>query len=181
MAEIPHALMKVTVAQLAQEARELSVEAFVDRYGPTALLSRPADDQMRRAALKLNMASTVLSKSNQYLDELLIMLRGFRTLAAFFLKPSSAPQTFTVGRQESCDASVDDPSISKLHASLTWTGATWRIRDENSLNGTFVNSDELVRAEGELSDGDALALGDFQLVFIQTRTLRSQLLTMRAA
>lgn len=159
----------------------MTAEAFVERYGDTALLSRPSDEQMQRAALQLNMASTVLSAQGEHLDALLIMLRGFRTLAAYFLKPASAPQTFTVGRQPTCDATVNDPSVSKLHASLTWTGQHWRIRDEQSLNGTFVNSDALVKAEGELNNGDALALGDFQLVFIQTRTLRSQLLQMRAA
>ena len=174
-----NSLLKVSIATLIEEAKAMSAETFVERYGSTALLSRPCDDQMKRAALNLGMASTALSaQSTQYLDDLLIMLRGFRSLAAFFLKPSSVGQTFTVGREESCDAAVDDPSVSRLHASLTWTGQTWRIRDERSLNGTYVNSDALVTHEGELSNGDALALGDYQLVFIQTRTLRSQLLAM---
>ncbi len=172
-------LLKVSVATLIEEAKAMSAETFVERYGATALLSRPSDEQMKRAALQLTMASTAVSaQANEYLDDLLIMLRGFRSLAAFFLRPSSAGQTFTVGREASCDATIDDPSVSKLHASLTWTGQTWRIRDERSLNGTYVNADELVRHEGELTNGDAVALGDCQLVFIQTRTLRSQLLAM---
>ena len=135
---------------------------------------------MKRAALQLSLAATVSVASTDHLDELLIMLRGFRGLTAFFFKPSRAPQTFTVGRQTSCDAKVDDPSVSKLHASLTWTGEGWRIRDEASLNGTFVNSGALSKADTELVNGDAVALGEAQLVFIRTRTLRSQLLALKA-
>jgi hypothetical protein len=166
-----------SVVELAEKAHALSAQGFADEYGPAALLSKPSVEQLQRAALSMPHTAAA-SDSPQYLDELLVMLRAFRTLNAFFLRPSRAPQAFVVGRDASCDFSLDDPSVSKVHASVLWDGTSWHVLDEGSRNGTFVNAEPVSKEASPLSNGDAIAFGDFQLVFIDARTLRSQLLAM---
>lgn len=163
------------VLELRNQAQAETADAFVERRGPVALLARPPPEALARATLTLQGATTLAShhKPNT-LDELLVMLRAFRTLDVFFFKPSQSVQVFQLGRGEGCAARVDDPSVSKVHASLIADGEDWRLRDERSLNGTFVNI-EPVRTEKALANADLVTLGDVQLVFIHTRTLHSQL------
>ena len=168
----------IPVLELREQAHALSVDAFVARHGPVAMLVRPHPDELARATLKLQSAATVAKPQKPtFLDELLVMLRAFRTLKVYFFKPTEAVQRFTMGRDASSAAMVDEPSVSKLHASLLWAKPTWSLRDERSLNGTFVNTEE-VNADKPIDNGDLITLGDAQLVFIHTSTLHSQLLAM---
>jgi len=43
-----------------------------------------------------------------------------------------------VGRSELAQLRVDEPNVSGEHATLTWTGDGWELRDLGSRNGTFV-------------------------------------------
>lgn len=167
-----------TVNELLEQARNASPEAFENLCGPVALLTRPPAELMQRAALVLQAAATTLGSHKPQLDDLLVMLRGFRTLRVAFFKPACSTQTFSLGRDPACEALVDDPSVSKRHASLLFAENRWFLRDEGSLNGTFINGTGLGAAQVELSSGDAVGLGDAKLVFITTKTLRSQLLSM---
>lgn len=165
----------IPVLEIREQAQTSTVEAFVARYGPAALLARPPKEELARAALKLQ-ATVVSPHKPTFLDELLLMLRAFRTLKVFFFNPAQSPQTFTIGRDASCAAIVDEPSVSKVHASLIWQNPKWLLHDERSLNGTFVNNEEI--ADKAIDNGDLVSFGDMQLVFIHTRTLHSQLLAL---
>ncbi len=172
-------LERVAVRDLAAQARVLSAEAFVASLGPTALVARPCDEQMRRAEMQCQ--GTVPGPSEGQLDQLLMMLRSFHTLSAFFPHRVRIQRHLTLGRDPLCNAQLEDPSVSKLHATLTWSepAGRWLLRDEGSTNGTAVNGEVLVEGQlHTLTNGDAVALGDFPLVFVETRTLRSQLLTL---
>jgi pSer/pThr/pTyr-binding forkhead associated (FHA) protein len=45
----------------------------------------------------------------------------------------------TIGRGEHCDIQVDDPQVSSTHAEIVWEQDSWRVRDLQSTNGTFVD------------------------------------------
>jgi pSer/pThr/pTyr-binding forkhead associated (FHA) protein len=59
----------------------------------------------------------------------------------------------TVGRDPTCVLRLDDPKVSRRHATLAPMAGGLEIRDEGSLNGTWVN-------DGRISGARALAAGD---------------------
>ena len=170
------------IRELSAQARGLSPYAFEHQLGPVALLMKPAIEEMQRAALQFQALKTALSTSTTLpLNELLLMLRVFPSLSVFFLKPDAERQNFSIGRDAGRVVVVDEPSVSKSHALIIAddSGSKWSIRDEGSLNGTFVNTEPVVGGQTSITNGDTLTLGDAQLVFLQARTLRSQLLNMQ--
>ncbi len=71
----------------------------------------------------------------------------------------------TIGRSPDCQIFLDDVTVSRKHALFTQDGDRWRLEDQGSLNGTFVNRDRVDSAE--LSDGDELQIGKYRLTFLQ--------------
>ena len=69
-----------------------------------------------------------------------------------------------IGRSIKCDLSIDQESVSRHHARITWDGGRYRIADLGSTNGSYVN-DELVQ-ERVLRDGDQLKIGRTILKFM---------------
>lgn len=72
--------------------------------------------------------------------------------------------TLEIGRSIKCDLSIDQESVSRRHARITWDGARYRIADLGSTNGSYVN-DELV-TERVLKDGDQVKIGRTILKFM---------------
>jgi ribosomal protein L40E len=73
-------------------------------------------------------------------------------------------ERITVGRSPDCDIFLDDVTVSRKHAAITKDGNAFSIKDEGSLNGTFVNRK---RVEGaELEDGDEIQIGKYRLTFL---------------
>lgn len=71
---------------------------------------------------------------------------------------------FEIGRSSKNDLFLDQESISRHHARITFDGTHYWVQDLNSTNGTFVN-DEAVR-EQRLRDGDQLRIGRSILKFM---------------
>lgn len=72
-----------------------------------------------------------------------------------------------VGRDGSCDISVDgDDQISGTHMMILYRGVDnrFRIFDEKSTNGTFVN--KMVTDEGDLQNYDIIRIGNTVFLFI---------------
>lgn len=63
-----------------------------------------------------------------------------------------------LGRSATSDLVLADEDVSAHHAVVAWDGASLRIADLRSTNGTFVNGAR-VGAEQELADGDRIRLG----------------------
>jgi pSer/pThr/pTyr-binding forkhead associated (FHA) protein len=70
----------------------------------------------------------------------------------------------TIGRGTSCRVRITEKTISELHASIKWNKGAFRLKDEKSTNGTFLNGKE-VRRELKLADGDKIKIGRNVLVF----------------
>lgn len=69
-----------------------------------------------------------------------------------------------LGREPGMPGTLEDPSVSRRHARLTWDGARATLADLGSKNGTFVRGS---RVDGPvvLEDGDDVRLGLVLLVF----------------
>jgi hypothetical protein len=81
------------------------------------------------------------------------------------LRVVSLPEGWTrIGRSLSADIRFDDPTVSRRHAMLHREAETVRILDDRSLNGVFVNGDQVdMRA---LEDSDQVTIGRFELYFL---------------
>jgi ABC-type multidrug transport system ATPase subunit/pSer/pThr/pTyr-binding forkhead associated (FHA) protein len=71
-------------------------------------------------------------------------------------------QRLTIGRGVNNDIVTADLRASREHASIDWGGNGWLLNDPGSTNGTFVNGQQVGRAE--LRDGDLIQIGDFALI-----------------
>ena len=68
----------------------------------------------------------------------------------------------TVGRDPDCDARIDSKSISRRHCILIETNGGVRVRDLNSTNGTWINSQQV--RTGWLRPGDILEIAYFRFL-----------------
>jgi predicted component of type VI protein secretion system len=75
---------------------------------------------------------------------------------------------FAVGRNASCQLSLDDPLVSRRHAILQVSGSTVTIEDLQSRNGVLVNNK---RIEGRimLTVGDRILIGSQELTLLSGR------------
>jgi len=69
-----------------------------------------------------------------------------------------------LGRADACDIVVDEATVSKRHARVTYDGSVW-MEDLASTNGTYVNG---MKIDGTtvLRKGDRIALGAAKIVFL---------------
>ena len=70
-------------------------------------------------------------------------------------------ETTSLGRGESNDISIDDPSISGMHCRITLKDERVVIEDLGSTNGTFVNGARI--EQGQLEDGQTFHLGNLEI------------------
>ena len=70
----------------------------------------------------------------------------------------------TIGRSPDCEIFLDDVTVSRKHAVLVRDGDDFRIEDQGSLNGTFVNRRRI--ESGRLENGDELQIGKYRLSFL---------------
>jgi SARP family transcriptional regulator, regulator of embCAB operon len=64
-----------------------------------------------------------------------------------------------IGRDLQCDVVIHDDEASRQHARITpIADHRWQIRDLDTTNGTFVNSERIV-GPAEISIGDVIRVG----------------------
>jgi pSer/pThr/pTyr-binding forkhead associated (FHA) protein len=91
---------------------------------------------------------------------LLLVKRGPNAGSTFLL----AADTTTVGRGTDRDVFLDDITVSRAHAVFERRGpGSWFVRDADSLNGTYVNGEQV--DETKLATGDEVQIGKFKLTF----------------
>lgn len=155
------------------------LDAFRDASGPVALIQQPVELLRQEAAQRSGGFRTVgMAHRSRMEERLLAMLRDFNNLEVRCLQPTVDGEEYTVGRTESCDLVVPDPSVSQHHATLRWNAekGAFSVRDAESMNGTWINGAPLgYRAQVMLHDGDTLAFGDAQFLYVRAETLYEQL------
>jgi hypothetical protein len=68
------------------------------------------------------------------------------------------PRRFKVGRHASCDVVLDDPRVSRAHATIELEGGACTVTDEGSANGTFVNAVQLEPRKPVTLFGDVVTI-----------------------
>lgn len=71
--------------------------------------------------------------------------------------------SWELGRDDSCDIQLDDPTVSARHAQLIQREGRWRMVNLISSNGIVVNGEK--RLSVYLGGGDSVQLGEIALVF----------------
>ncbi len=72
--------------------------------------------------------------------------------------------TYVIGRVESCDICVPDPTISSKHCTLSrQDNGTYLVTDHGSTNGSRVNGIRIT--EQKLANSDILQLGGVEMLF----------------
>ncbi|WP_273089030.1 FHA domain-containing protein [Cryptobacterium curtum] len=68
-----------------------------------------------------------------------------------------------VGRSPQCDIFLNDMTVSRAHALIEATPDGYRITDDGSFNGVWINNESI--SEAILHDGDVVQIGAFCLRF----------------
>jgi pSer/pThr/pTyr-binding forkhead associated (FHA) protein len=86
--------------------------------------------------------------------------RGPNAGSTFLLEAGST----AVGRGTDSAVFLDDITVSRVHAVLERRDdGSWFVRDVGSLNGTYVNGEQV--EETKLASGDEVQIGKFKLTF----------------
>lgn len=70
---------------------------------------------------------------------------------------------FSIGRSESANLRIESTRVSREHAVIERDGPRYRVRDNGSTNGTFLNGQRM--DESALEDGDMLVIADVGFSF----------------
>jgi EAL domain-containing protein (putative c-di-GMP-specific phosphodiesterase class I) len=70
---------------------------------------------------------------------------------------------FSIGRNDTTDLPINSTRVSREHAAIVRAGNTYRVRDLDSTNGTYVNGQRI--EEATLSDGDLVVIADVEFTF----------------
>ncbi|NPD30275.1 FHA domain-containing protein [Eggerthellaceae bacterium zg-1084] len=89
------------------------------------------------------------------------VVRGPRTGATIELFDGE----LTIGRDPASDVFLNDMTVSRRHATLSVSGPTAQIADQNSFNGVWVNNRTVSVAS--LQPGDKIQIGEFCLVYLR--------------
>ena len=110
----------------------------------------PPEPPERVTALDLEAFSTVATTSDR---ACLVVIYG----PELGKRAALGHGTFEIGRSSKSDLPIDQESISRHHARISFDGKRHVIEDLGSTNGTFVNDQQLARSP--LEDGDQVKLG----------------------
>ena len=141
-------------------AASLDQDAFVRQYPEPFLILDAAVLRAveRRLADGKTIDRLVLSGPQSRQGELLVVMLVAR---------DKNERVVTVGTSPQCDIAIDDASISKQHAFFDRSGDTWRLWDNDSAAGTFVNDQPVVfNTPRPLVPGDYITLGTVDLTFL---------------
>jgi len=69
-----------------------------------------------------------------------------------------------IGRHPDCDVHIDDGSVSRHHAQVTFESGQYYVQDLNSRNGTYLNNQQIHRAS-KLYDQSEIRICEVTLVF----------------
>ncbi len=73
-------------------------------------------------------------------------------------------ESIIIGRDASCDISLNDPKISRFHGEIQLVGDEFIYIDKNSTNGSFVNNIKVT--EKALKYGDKVTVGNTVFLFV---------------
>ncbi|HEX4621446.1 MAG TPA: FHA domain-containing protein, partial [Myxococcaceae bacterium] len=168
----------LSVGELRAFTQTLTPDEFVAQLGPFALIQRLQDPALAARAQRLAASSTGGKIASGHSQQMFVQLMmEFEHLRVVILPPLRRMDALSVGRLPDNDLVIDDPSVSKRHALLSWDGSQrrCRVQDLGSLNGTSLNGVMLRSREAPLNDGDLLVFGDTGYLYMLSETLHARL------
>lgn len=91
---------------------------------------------------------------------MILIARGANKGSRFLITSEGA----VIGRSSDCSIFLDDVTVSRTHAKISKQGKCFVLKDEGSLNGTYINNISIT--EHELVSGDEFQVGKFHLLFV---------------
>lgn len=153
----------------------MKADDFEKQLGPFVLVQRPPDEMTQQRAIQLGTKRTIALNRASTKDAMSLLLE-LDDLLITTLPPLESHENLSVGRLPDCDVVVDDPSVSKHHATLSWdaTLQAAEVNDLGSSNGTQVNGVD-VKTARRVNDGDEVCFGEARFLFLRSKTLHSRL------
>jgi pSer/pThr/pTyr-binding forkhead associated (FHA) protein len=75
-------------------------------------------------------------------------------------------QSVTIGREDTNDLTFASPTVSRVHAAVTFNGDRWYVEDRGSFNGTFLNGTRVHPGTPlPLRHADRIGIGAETLIF----------------
>ena len=93
---------------------------------------------------------------------MILIARGANKGSRFLITAEGA----TIGRSASSSIFLDDVTVSRTHATISKQGDSFLLKDEGSLNGTYINNISVT--EHALVSGDEFQIGKFHLLFVSS-------------
>jgi hypothetical protein len=123
---------------------------------------RRQDEEMRAAKLGVPIPGAAPPMPDIQVIARVTMPNGTRELPLIF-KPGG--RRLNVGRASDNDLTLNDTSVSKIHAALLMTAeGTLLVADTGSTNGTYLNGRRISYGESRLiEDGDVVGFGDVEV------------------
>ncbi len=109
----------------------------------------------------------ILASKGPIPDLAIIVYITQRKPQLFGVSRTKGDGVWPIGREQGCKIRIDDPSISKHHANLTYKNGMWGLEDAGSTNGIRVNNE--IRSGMAIKDGGFAKLGRAEILF---RTLK---------
>jgi len=78
-----------------------------------------------------------------------------------------------IGRRANADISLNDASVSAMHAHILTDGIAWKVLNLLSSNGTFVNGKKIVEQEIIIGDIIGFAGSEFVFSLVEDDTLKA--------
>jgi predicted component of type VI protein secretion system len=171
--------MSFTVTDAIRLAHDIPVHEFVDQLGTLVLIGSP----LRSDAVEAPWSFSTSTNLRPYRSTGMVMAVMGRDHLVHPLrkaKPGAFADTVLVGRASSNDITIDDPSVSKLHARIQLRpGEPALLVDASSHNGTFKDEHPVHTESGTpIGHRDELRFGQRVFIAFDTVRLHAQLLAM---
>ena len=123
---------------------------------------RRQDEELRAAKLGVQVPGAAPTMPDIQVIARVTMQHGTREIPLIF-KPGG--KRLNVGRASDNELTLNDASVSKIHAALLMTGeGTLLVADTGSTNGTYINGRRIAYGESRLiEDGDVVGFGDVEV------------------
>src|SRR4029079_7989357 len=123
---------------------------------------RRQDEEARAARLGVPIPGAAPPMPDIQVIARITLPQGTREIPLVF-KPGG--KRLNVGRASDNELTLNDASVSKIHAALLMTGeGTLLVADTGSTNGTYINGRRIAYGESRLiEDGDVIGFGDVEV------------------
>jgi hypothetical protein len=154
---------------LAQVAVETEVDIFTTGVSVDPTFGEFEDELRKEDEAKRAAVDPRIPKASPPAPDVIIVARVTKSHGTLevplVFKPGG--KRLNVGRASDNDLSLNDSSVSKIHATLLLNNeGTLLVADTGSTNGTYINGRRIAYGEArQIAAGDVLAFGDVEVRF----------------